>query len=405
MKNKIKGIAVVMIAVILSGSVVYAQVKSQEGTSRQTMPVMLYDFETQYERANVISRYVFGKTVLSEEHVKSGEKSLYCEVSGIYPEHEETHLFGPSREVFSSNYLKLSTLSNKSFTCEDWSQLDSVSIDIYNDSDRDAHMNLYLQVAPEGRKYNYFYSYYVPLGEKVLVKGRDNHLDFTLDYVRYKGIESVVAVYFVFDNRQEGETPLKLYMDNFCGNQLAEKPVLSYPTRSGKLLSGFEEMCEAEMFDQELLYQSISTMAREERSSERATEGDYSLKITLPATNDYYLYPYSNPVWPGYNILWADGAKWFSGIDINQMLKEENSSAEDYEVCIDVYTDFASKYNIELMGVGCRLEPGQWHTVRKNLSQFTYVNGYLELRLAFFEFQDESDHHVWLDNLRIERIK
>ena len=402
MRRKFLKIAAVFNAAFLAVGLCACNNATPDESSKnqsQSDRVMLYDFETQYERANVISRYAIGKTVLSDAHVTSGEKSLYLEIDGIFPEHEETHIYGTGYEEFMSDYIKLSTRSNKSFTVTDYSAFESISVDIFNDSGRDTHMGVYLQTQSNG-SYSYYNSYFVPLGTRVLLSGKENRLDFELFNVRYRGIGNVEAVYFVFENREEGETPLKLYMDNFHGTKAKETSDTSLPVRSGLLLSGFESDCDAQMFDVSLYSMPVDAMPRMELSDENATQGERSLKITLPMTNLYC----RCGAWGGFSILTVSGKQFFQGVDVNKLLRDSSSEASDFAVRADVYNPTGEWEVIEFGGVSFWIAPNDSATIEKPLSSYSFTQGYIEtLTLAFTESRTSCERVFYLDNLRIEK--
>lgn len=385
-------------ASLLGGSIIVT------GASNSKKVLMLYDFETTYERANVISRYSIGKTVLSDEHVTHGKKSLYLEISGVFPEHEETHYFGKGYEQFMSNYIKLSTHDNKSFTVKDYSIFDKVSIDIYNASDRDAHVAVYLQTAVNG-SYSYYNSRFSRLGDRILLKDKMNLLDFELDDLRYKGINEIVAVYFVFDNIEIGQTPLKLYVDNFHGTKAKESKELIYPTRSNNLFSGFEEEYDLQMFGGVSLYNMpVDFIPYFELSSEYKTEGGKSLKITIPQSNYYCLCSPGTNVnnsWPGFMVYSLSGKSFFQGIDILEAISGKEASK--FEIKVDVYNPTNVWQHLEFQSTTFYVEPKAWTTIGVPLTKFNYVNGYLNaVRFAFSEYRAAEEIQFYIDNLRLD---
>lgn len=388
---------ILILSVLFSVPILVNAEKSSGKTTR------LYSFETEYERANVISRYAIGKTVLSNEHVTDGEKSLYVEVSGIFPEHAETHYFGRGYEEFVSNYIKISTENNKSFKLKDFSIFDKLSIDIYNDSDRDTHVTAYLQTKIDGSssKYN---GYFSRLGERVLLKDKMNLLDFELEDFRYKGIDDIVAIYFVFDNLEQGQTPLKLYVDNFYGTKSETKQEITYPVRSGNLFTGFEDNFDKQMFTGMVFSMPVDFLPYFEFSTAFKTEGERSLKITVPRTNYYCVcqeWENVNNTWAGFISYSLMGTMWFQGVNVLDIIGDKDPN--NFYVKLDVYNDTDVWQYITMQNHGIYIGPNTWKTVSIPITKFEYASGYIHyINMSFHEYREDYVKEYYIDNLRIE---
>ena len=395
----IKFFSLILVLTILFACVPFG-VRADGGSSAT---VRLYSFETEYERANLVTRYAIGKTVLSNKHVTDGKKSLYAEISGIFPEHSETHHFGRGYEEFVSNYIKISTDENKSFKLKDFSIFDKLSIDIYNDSDRDTHVTVYLQTRLEGSssKYN---GYFSRLGERVLLKDKLNLLDFELEDFRYRGIDDVVAVYFVFDNIEAGQTPLKLYIDNFYGTKATEVNEISKPIRSGNLFSGFEEDYDMQMFTGNVFRMPVDFLPYFEFSTEFKTEGERSLKITVPQTNYYCVcqeWENVNNTWAGFVSYTMKGTLWFNGVNVLEIVGDKDPN--NFYVKLDVYNDTDVWQYLTMQNTGIYIAPNSWKTVSIPLTKFEYASGQISnINLSFHEYREEYVKEYYIDNLRLE---
>ncbi len=410
MKNKIlKKIAVFAACLLTFGCVMstfglsaVAENASVKVGDRKT----LFGFETEIERAGIQAGYIFGAVKRSDEHVTEGKKSLYLQVEGHSDEDNELHLAGGDFEFWSSNYIGISTADEMFMVARDISEYDTLSMDFYNDSDRDTSVTVFLQTNMQGT-YNHTQGSFQRVGRKVLPKGKVSYLDFDLTYLQYSGLDEIMRYWFFFDNINPSQTPLKLYLDNVAVERKQENFKIDIPTVGDDLkLTSFENKIETQIYtliDWGVAYEQLPVMEWN-TNPDYVSDGESSLKVTLNNSNHYCRC--SGNKWGGSWSLSIPAEYLMKGLDLNEMLKQENKTAENFELLIDVYNPCNQQLTISIGSASNHKFPANsWTTVRTNLSDYQFAtSGQFGLGIASGEFRDIIDRIFYVDNIRIEEV-
>ena len=379
-------------------------VQAEDGTVKAGDRVTLYDFETEYDRASVDSGYIFGKIARSQEHVTSGERSLYLEISGHSDEDNELHYAGTDHEFWGSNYIGLKTTDERYAAARDISDYDTFTVDFYNASDRDTSVTVFLQTGMDAR-YSALNGVFVRLGRRVLPKDKKGLLDFDLTNLQYNGLDEVMRIWFFFDNINSGQTPLKLYMDNVAVERRSENFTVALPVSGVEnRITGFESELETQMMAALSYGTSYEQMPVTEWNTDEkyVTEGEGSLKVTLSKSNQYCRC--ASQQWSGSCCLVLPGSLYMNGFNINDMLAATGKTADDYVVKVDVYNASEKAYNITALQIKNQsVKPGEWVTISNSLSKFSFAtSGTFNMSLEWSEFRDMEDRVFYIDNIRIE---
>lgn len=356
---------------------------------------ILYGFETQNEVSNCNSRNSFGKIKLSQQHVTSGKKSAYIEVTGTGLEDEELHLVSQSYEMFSSNFFYLTTNANSEFTdATDISQYDTFVLDVYNASDRDTSINVVLQTNA-GNKYAKLSGSFHELGRTVLPKGKLSHIEYDIAQYQYCSLDQVMAVYFVFDRIQVDEEPLRLYMDSISVMKKVDDFKVEFADRTDNLICGFEDKIEASSFYTESFGVALDSFPKCELSTKHVSQGNYSLKISLPASN-YYC---RCTQWNGSCHLYMNETFYMKGFDINEYARKHNKSTSDYYLVFDLwYEGEDSAINVYTETV--RVQSGGFYEVKAKLDD-DIPTGKFTIYFGLNEQRTFSTREYYIDNIRI----
>lgn len=401
---KFKKIAGIILAVILSFSVL---VGCGGDDGEFVYEEIIADFESYNEMTTIYTYYDIGIFKMSDEadYVTSGSHCAMLEIHGSYPEYSLPHIFKPDYLV-PNQHIIFDNLDNSFFTRSDFSDAAYLALDMFNASDRDVSVEILLY-AYEGTDLHY-----INLGKKIALKDEQNTLVFDIDAdsLIYRGIENVRSIYLVFDNKEEGQTPAKVYMDNLRVGNKKNKSVKQTRQFNNTLLSGFENEIDKDMIKLEVLECAYDFMLIPEISTEKKTQGETSLKFTRPAGRNFVI-----TEWEGYLRLRFNN-NYFEGIDLSQHL------GKGAEIAIDIYNDHTEEDTCLIGYVGSlgsggvkhdgnpanapKLAPKEWTTVRFPLDSLS--NGQpiewntLQVQITFYEFGDAFDRVVYLDNLRIE---
>lgn len=361
--------------------------------------VMLYDYEELSDFQEINATQAFGVTRMNTDakYVKSGSGSMYVKVEGyeeMYHHPEKISTAKQVIEMYPNWYFEQRG---------DFSDVLCFKLDVYNVSDRDVEIGLYIQTS----------NTQILLGPEISVRNQWTELVFEVDTVKsyYWGMDSVSRFQLTFEGRTEGQTPAEMYIDNFRYVKSDTKATgLGYvPTQEGNVLCDFEDKYFITTTMQtHACYPSAGPFVapKYEWNTDKnfVTSGDHSLKITR------YRNSYQNSIIPVY----AENT-----ILTTEYLKQVNLSSYDKNVnviAVDIFNDYTENVKIRfdiydgnnqaVVAEDVRLDPKEWTTVEIPMTSavFNWQN-IIAFRVIFDDWFGTEDCVVYMDNIRVQPKK
>ncbi len=332
-----------------------------------------------------------------KDYISEGNSSMYVEYFGSDGM--------PMPDFFVDNqiviYAQREDFIKRS---NNYSNVESFAIDIFNASDRNT--NVYLELTNESG--NNIVWDYVPL-----VKGQMNHCVFDVDLKKavYLGIDKVDTIVLHFDPVLSIQTPLKLYLDHFVTRDYVEVPdtTLTLPTLEQN------EIC---YFENDYVFDTLVVATTDlpitahpfilEKNTNPAfvTQGENSLKITrFPTVSQTS----NNRRWLNVNF----DSKYISLIDFY------GYDIDQYEICFDVYSDYSETIDFVCKFTSSSgyinsiayLKPNQWTSIRLKMNEKTNNgiimdwNSLSDIQFMLHEYFGPTKAIMYVDNMRIESVQ
>ena len=295
---------------------------------------------------------------------------------------------------------------------KDYSKTKCFMMDVYNDSDRDTAISLFLD--PESSNYSSIY-----LKEQVALKGKKTTLVFETNLTRNVncGIGALKDIQINFTPVLEGQTPLKLYIDNFRAVDYADENYQVPQTAMPTVNNDEGEICyfESDYFvntmqvrhtDLAVIPPNMFPRLSLNSDSYFVSEGKNSMRITRPST-------------VASTKEWRCGAyvefpsRYVETIDFDKYDKNNSS------IRMDVYNDYDYAFDFVLQFLDktgyvehvVTLKPNSWNEVEipMNKNMEGAANKGLQLdwssvqsmRFLLQEYYGTGEADIYVDNLRV----
>lgn len=365
----------------------------------------LFSFESVAELETFGSFGELGKIALNQDknYVTDGSASLKVEVHG-------GRAVGMPYIGDWKPCLMLYTIEN-GFTehLKDYSRTKCFAVDVFNASDRDTSISLFLD--PESGAFSSIY-----LKEQVALKGKKTTLVFETNLERNAncGIGALKDIQINFTPVVEGQTPLTLYLDNFRAVDYADEnyevPQAAMPTVN----EAEGEICyfESEYFVNNLglrhtelavippnMFPKLSVNTDEFFVSEGKTSMRISRPSTVASTKEWRCGAYVD--FP---------SRYVSSIHFEKYDKNTTS------IRMDVYNDYDYAFDFVLQFVDkigyvehvLTLKPNSWNEVEIPMNKVTEGTSGLqldwssvqEMRFLLQEYYGTGEADIYVDNLR-----
>ena len=356
-------------------------------------------FDTQDFIYHVTGHKGFGKRLLNTDpnYIRQGAGSLYLE---LQEQNTSPQWVGAYALSLPMNLLDHS---------DDFSKTVKLVLDVYNASDRDTEMRLVLTGGIGGS------TYMVDLGYQYITKGRWNRVTYLTDLDRAinLGIDSVRAVKLYFPVLSEGQSPLKLYLDNF---RAIDDPAVTYQNQNRPAMQG-GAVCTFEnpfYFNKLTVDNRMSGQYMPEFSlnydKEYVSEGDVSLKIKRFSQYS----PHER--WSNFCITFLPIEPELSAINFTQYPLNSAKLVYDvyskYDGPLDCITYLSSSgYGGYFVDHPVTLQPNQWNRIEIPLNKTMpngaaptaqIWNGLNSFRIQLIDFYGASNAIMYLDNFRLE---
>ena len=347
----------------------------------------------------------FGITRLNTDsaYVKEGEGSMYVRVDGNYKIYNFPGKYNDKRP-----FIRYFMADIEHDT--DFSKAESFRMDIYNASDRDGAIGLRFSTTTERGDYGAALAVVTDMIS--LPKGQWTRAEFKLDRDRYAhlGMGDVNKIDIYFDNREEDQTPLQLYLDNFCVLETEDAmSAAPAPEMSGDVITDYsDEWFTDSAFPYEAVqYPSLNSFyqPRMSRNTDPAyiKTGTASLRIERV------------PVLYQDSVLRASSEVGLFGVDY---LKKIDFTAYDptkTDIVLDVYNDYDEPIDFKIAVATANiqvektfiLEPNSWNELRfpmdttdANNMGIDYAD-VIKLNARFYEHYGPTAVH-YVDNIRFE---
>lgn len=293
---------------------------------------------------------------------------------------------------------------------KDYSRTKCFMIDVYNASDRDTAISLFLD--PESGAFSSIY-----LKEQIALKGKKTTLVFETDLERNVncGIGALKDIQINFKPVLEGQTPLTLYLDNFRAVDYADESYEVPKVAMPQVKAEEGEIC---YFESKYFVNNLGVRASEvgiippsmfpklsvNEDAFFVSEGKMSMRITRPST-------------VASTKEWRCGAYIDFPSDYVSSIEFEKYDASTTSICMDVYNDYDYTFDFVLQFVDkygyvehvAMLKPNSWNTVEIPMNKIVEGNtsglqldwsSVQEMRFLLQEFYGTGEADIYVDNLR-----
>ena len=357
--------------------------------------LVVADFESLREIRNMNYINEFGRAAVNtdKQYITSGGGSLELEVLG-----------NPSQgQTYYPTFLIYTNKKYNALDKQDFSDVTLFKFDMYNAGEQDMEVSFGLNSASTVN------GGALPRTPFTLKKGEWTNVAIPFESAAVAltyDIKNIDYFMFVFENRKQGETPAKVYIDNFVA--VTGEPEAVSKEREPDELIGFESAADVQMMFSGGIYYQVwgNPMFTWNKDLEYVTQGRRSLKITSKAFGPN---PYSgvndSPVISLNEEALKDNADFsqYAAVSFDMF----NASGQNVVIAFyltDGKTTYA-KYNLNV-------KKDRWNTftipveeIKKavNNTESIDITKITRMSWAWNGFQEGENYVLYLDNVRFVR--